>query len=164
MKLLTHAIALFALLFCFTGCVTPTPLPAGMQYVAPPPGPAVASIKGYKATGFLDYTTLSVLSIDGKRVTAKIEPETKPITLRPGKRKLEVQFNRGAWFAVAELEVEVVAGQNYTLKHNAKTVFGTHEWIDFWVINDASQKAASKIQRTTVGLQSATPIIVPIIL
>ena len=165
MKQFLSAFASSVALTFISGCATSSPLPPELRYNAPPPGPGVGTIVGYKASALLDYTTLTVLSIDGKRITTGVAEATKPITLRPGAHTIEVQFNRGAWISGTTLRFDAAAGGGYALRHNAGTGFmGAYTHMDFWIINTATQKAVSGVARSPVTVSGGTPTYIPIVL
>lgn len=138
----------------FSGCATTTSqVPAELQYAPPPAGTPVAKIKGSEEkSALLDNFTAFVLLVDGKRVMADRKGWDTPIALAEGRHALTVEFNRGVFTAHADFELEAVAGAAYEVKYETDVkLYGSNRYVDFWIVDSATNKAVTSIKRGQVG-------------
>lgn len=161
--------AVLALLL-LTACTTPTPVTAPSGSVAAATGPSPsppavavvtdtrpATITGSQETSaLLDNFTAFITAVDGEKVAAGRKGWNQPVSLTPGRRRLAVEFIRGAFFARTELTLEAKPGAAYELRHASDAqVYGEHSYCEFWVVDLATGEKAVPARRT--GLGKLTP-------
>jgi hypothetical protein len=151
-------------LLLLTACTTTAPTPAGPAAPATgsaptPPAAAVvtdtrpATIKGSEETStLLDNFTAFITAVDGEKIAAGRKGLNQPVSLPPGRRKLAVEFIRGAFFARTELTLEAKPGAAYELRHASDAqVYGEHTFCEFWIIDLATGEKAAAPKRVELG-------------
>ena len=150
------------------GCATaPVQIPPELQYSAPvAESSQLARISGSQMdSALLDDFTVYVASIDGKRVMAERKGWNTPIAILPGHRKVEAIFQRGSFGSKAEFELDASAGADYQVKFTSDVKpFGGNSYVDFWIVDSATQKAVTGVERGTVsmGYSPSVPIFIPV--
>ena len=144
---------------CATGPQTPPkpptgrPAPAPAPAQTPPPEPIrTATILGSEeSSALLDNFTAFVAAVDGKVIPAGRKGWETPVVIRSGKRRLSVEFNRGAFVARAELELTAKAEAAYQLKYESDAqVYGKHSYCDFWIIAYATGERVTPVRRAAI--------------
>ena len=146
---------------CTTGPQTPPkpaadrPAPVPATPPAPTPAPEVirtATILGSEESSMLlDNFTAFVAAVDGKVIPAGRKGWETPVVIRAGKRRLAVEFNRGAFVARAELEFTAGAEAAYLLKYDTDAqVYGKHSYCDFWIIEYATGERVTPVRRAAI--------------
>jgi hypothetical protein len=162
-KLLISAGCLVVALF--SGCISGSQIPVDLQYAAPPVGVPVATIRGSEEKVILlDDFTAFIVTIDGRLVMAGRKGWNTPIPIEAGHHSVSVKFARGVFSAQADFDLEAVAGANYQLKYATDVkLFGNNSYVDFWIVDMATAKAASVIRQASVtGGTSPEPGFVPL--
>ena len=151
-----------------TGCADAPQIPTGLLYSPPQTGVPIATIKGSEEkSALLDNFTAFVVKVDGKLVTAGRKGWNTPIPIVAGHRFLTVEFNRGVFVALADLDFEAVANASYQVKYGTDVwAFGNSSYVDFWIADTATSKAISAIKRVAVtqnGNAGAMPVVTPVV-
>lgn len=117
------------------GCATvPTPRPD-----VPPPVVEVppAHLTGSEETSALfDNFTAFVTAIDGVTVPAGRAGWNTPLPLRPGLRRIGVEFNRGSFRAQAEITFTAQSEAAYQLRFASDAqVLAKNSYCEFWLVD-----------------------------
>lgn len=111
-----------------------------------------ARIVGTQESSMLfDNFTAFITAVDGRKIAIGRDGWNVPLEIETGHRTLNVEFNRGVFYAKGRLEFDAVANANYDLKFNTDTeLFGNNSYCNFWVIDTATGKTVSMISKGTV--------------
>ncbi len=145
---------LLVLLLALTGCTTtPPPAPHASPAAALPAALPPASIRGsQESSTLLDHFTAFISAVDGRPVASGRKGWDQPLPLPAGKRRLTVEFVRGAFFARAELEFEAKSEAAYELRHASDAqVYGAHTFCEFWIVDLATGEKATAPKRAELG-------------
>lgn len=134
--------------------ITVTTTPAATTPVVEPP-PARVRGSEEKST-MLDNFTAYIVSIDGAKVGVGREGWQKPITLKPGPRKLGVVFVRGAFTAKADLPLAAISAGDYVVKFASDAqFFGQSTYCEFWIADGVTGKPIGERVRVPLTRVSA---------
>ncbi len=135
---------------------TPAPAKPVPTPVTPPPSamPKVqhASIVGTQESSILfDNFTAFITTIDGRKIAIGRDGWSVPLEIETGRRTLDVEFNRGVFYAKGRLEFDAVADAKYELKFITDAeLFGHNSYCNFWVIDTSTGKTVSMISKGSV--------------
>lgn len=135
------------------GCATHHHIPPELQYVAPTDQEnSLATLVGFNEKRLLiDDLTAFVLAVDGKRVISGRHGWSTPLPLRPGLRTITVAFQRSPLTAQTDLKLKVVASGQYQIQFSTDAFFfRTGSYCDFWIIDTATQKPVTGIERGNI--------------
>ncbi len=95
-----------------------------------------------EASALLDNFTAFITAIDGQPVAGGRAGWKTPLALRPGSRRLSVEFNRGVFRARSEIALLVVGEANYQLRFDCDAQFlGKNSYCEFWIADTATGQA-----------------------
>jgi hypothetical protein len=118
------------------------------------PAPKVehARVVGTQESSILfDNFTAFITAIDGRKIPMGRDGWNVPLEIETGHRTLNVEFNRGVFYARGRLEFDAVANANYELKFATDAeLFGHNSYCNFWVIDTATGKTVSLISKDSV--------------
>lgn len=151
------------------GCTTPASAPGPASPVASAPAPvptsapvpaadlSPATIRGSEETStLLDNFTAFITALDDQPIGSGRKGWNQPIPVVPGKRRLAVEFIRGAFYARTELVLDAKPGAAYELRHASDAqVYGEHTFCEFWIVDLATREKVTPVKRT--GLGKLTP-------
>jgi hypothetical protein len=149
---------------------TPRP-PAASGPVLPPSPPAPAPVPARpapaaelkpahitgseEASAMLDNFTAFVAAVDGRPVAAGRAGWQTPLALQPGPHRLTVEFNRGVFFARADIDFTAASDATYRVQFASDAqVFGKSSYCEFWIADAATGRPLTP--RVRAGL-SKTP-------
>jgi hypothetical protein len=129
----------------------PEPIPA-VTTRQPVPAVQHASIVGTQESSMMfDNFTAFITAIDGRKITAGRDGWNVPLEIETGHRTLNVEFNRGVFYAKGRLEFDAVANIRYEVKFATDAeLFGHNSYCNFWVIDTATGKTVSMISKDSV--------------
>lgn len=98
-----------------------------------------------------DNFTAFITAIDGRKIAAGRDGWNVPLEIETGHRTLNVEFNRGVFYAKGRLEFDAVANARYEVKFATDAeLFGHNSYCNFWVIDTATGKTVSMISKDSV--------------
>jgi len=129
-----------------------TALEPSIAPTPPPTKPSYATIRGSQETSILlDNYTAFIIAVDGRKVAAGRNGWDSVIEIKVGRHILEVEFNRGVFFARTKLELDATAKVNYELKYTTDAeLFGHNSYCDFWIVDRATDQAVTAIKKASV--------------
>lgn len=149
------------------GCATAPSVPPELRY-NPPLAPYIgaASIMGSEThRALLDNFTAYVMGVDGRRVMAGRDGWKTQLMLSGGRHVITVAFQRGVFSATANLGLDAGADARYEVRFDSNVqLYGANTYCDFWIVDLASGKAVTVIQRGAIngGGGAGAPIFIPI--
>ena len=99
----------------------------------------------------LDNFTAFIAALDGAAVPAGRAGWATPLKIPAARHILAVEFQRGVFFAQANLTLEAAADAVYELKFTTDAeVFGHNSYCDFWVVDTRTGQTVTSVARATV--------------
>jgi hypothetical protein len=129
--------------------------------ITPPPTVVVrhATILGSQESSILlDNYTAFVATVDGKKIEAGRRGWNIPLEIETGRRVLEVEFNRGVFFAKGRLEFDAAVDARYELKYATDAeLFGHNSYCNFWVVDTRNGQTVSMVSKASVQKVAEAP-------
>ncbi|MFZ5494061.1 MAG: hypothetical protein ACOZE5_01830 [Verrucomicrobiota bacterium] len=141
-----------------TGCTTTGSLPATPAAPVPALEPPPARITGSEEkSAMLDNLTVHIAAVDGVPVAAGREGWANPLSLKAGRRKLTLVFNRGVFTSRAEIEFAATSEAAYEVRFATDAqLFGKSSYCEFWIADAATGQPVT--QRVRAALTRIEPM------